>query len=181
MPIGMSMNEVLFAAAPTNGVSAVLLGGYYGTWVSGPDTRWVTLDNKCLRQVGSAMGCGAIVVLPTAACGLRETARILTWLAGETAGQCGPCVHGLAAIAEGMTDLSLGRATVDTVASLERWGNQVERRGACSFPDGAVRLMRSAMKVFADDVRHHLLHGPCGATRFPPVMNIPTHRELAWR
>jgi len=33
------------------------------------------------------------------ACGVAETARVVGWLAGESAGQCGPCVHGVAALA----------------------------------------------------------------------------------
>ena len=39
-----------------------------------------------------------------------EVARATRWLAGETAGQCGPCVHGLAAIADGVGRLATGRA-----------------------------------------------------------------------
>jgi len=181
MPIGMSMHTVLSSARPTQEVGAVLLGGYYGTWVSAADARWITMDNAALRQIGSGLGCGAMVVLPTHACGLRETARVLKWLAGETAGQCGPCVHGLAAIAGGMGELAVGKATNHTVELLHRWGGQVEGRGACSFPDGAVRLLRSALKVFADDVQHHISHGPCWGARQAPVLNIPAQRSENWR
>ncbi|MEO7370390.1 MAG: NADH-ubiquinone oxidoreductase-F iron-sulfur binding region domain-containing protein [Ilumatobacteraceae bacterium] len=181
MPIGRSMDTVLSWAKPTGEVGAVLLGGYYGTWVSAADSRRVTMDNAALRSIGSSLGCGALVVLPSDACGLRETARVLKWLAGETAGQCGPCVHGLAAIAGGMNELAVGRATNHTVEMLNRWAGQVDKRGACSFPDGAVRLLRSALQVFGADVHHHIAHGPCWGARRSPVLAIPTAKAEPWR
>ena len=173
IPIGMSAAEVIGAAGPTAEIGAVLLGGYYGTWISGSAARTATMDNASLRQIGSGLGCGAVIVLPTSACGLRETARVLTWLAGETAGQCGPCVHGLASLARGMTALANGTATAGDVQQLHHWAGQIEGRGACSFPDGAVRLLRSALRVFRNDVDSHLAQGPCAATRHAPVLPIP--------
>jgi NADH:ubiquinone oxidoreductase subunit F (NADH-binding) len=181
VPIGMSMQEVLFSAGPIGEVGAVLLGGFYGTWLSATDARWATLDNDHLRSIGSSMGCGAVIVMSKDACGIRETARVLSWLAGETAGQCGPCVHGLAALAAGMTELASGRPTAHIVGSLERWSGQIEGRGACSFPDGAVRLLRSALRVFHDDVVHHLHHGPCAAAGRPPAIVVPSTRSIGRR
>ena len=181
VPVGASIAKTLRAAGANESFSAVLLGGYYGTWLSAEAALSTTLDNGHLRPLGSGVGCGAIVVLPGSACGLRETARILTWLAGETAGQCGPCVHGLADIAGGMTNLASGRAMRQDVILLHRWAGQVEGRGACSFPDGAVRLLRSALRVFADDVDHHLSRGACSGTAGAPVMPIPVHSVTQWR
>jgi NADH:ubiquinone oxidoreductase subunit F (NADH-binding) len=181
VPIGMSMHQLISSAEPQRGVSAVLLGGYYGTWISGADAQRATFDNACLRQIGCGLGCGAVIVLPDGACGLVESARVLSWLASETAGQCGPCVHGLAALAGGMSDLASGRATPSTVEDLQRWAGQIEGRGACSFPDGAVRLLRSAMRVFSADVARHLSHGPCEGARRPPVLDIPAPRRSGWR
>jgi NADH:ubiquinone oxidoreductase subunit F (NADH-binding) len=181
VPIGMSLHRLLSSSAPTADIGAVLLGGYYGSWIGEADVRRATLDNAHLRTIGSGLGCGAVIALPTSACGLAETARILTWLAGETAGQCGPCVHGLAAIAGGMRELATGRASVQTVGNLHRWADQVEGRGACSFPDGAVRLLRSALRTFNADVARHLNDGPCQASTRPAVLRIPAHRAPAWR
>ena len=173
VPVGMALHTALSSAEPLEEIGAVLLGGYYGTWISAAQARWATMDYAYLRSIGSGLGCGAVIVLPARSCGLSETARVLTWLAGESAGQCGPCVHGLAAIAGGMRDLASGRADDQTLKNLHRWGNQVEGRGACSFPDGAVRLLRSALGVFAEDVDRHLAHGPCAGAAQTPVLTIP--------
>jgi NADH:ubiquinone oxidoreductase subunit F (NADH-binding) len=153
VPVGARLSSVIRAAGGSlSKAGAVLVGGYFGAWLSTDQARRTRLCNEDLRPLGAGLGCGAIVVLPADACGVKETARILSWLANESAGQCGSCVHGLAAIAGGTADLYRGDDTVDR---LLRWASQVEGRGACHLPNGAVRLLRSGLTVFADEIDRH--------------------------
>src|SRR5581483_9922534 len=98
VPAGSSLADLLTRAGTAEGVSAVLVGRYFGFWLDVPSARDARLSLEDLRRRGGGLGCGAIAVLPAGACGLPEAARVMGWLAGETAGQCGPCVHGLAAL-----------------------------------------------------------------------------------
>ena len=41
---------------------------------------------------------------------------------------------------------------------LQRWSGEVQGRGACKHPDGAVMFLLSAMKTFGDDFAHHPAH-----------------------
>ena len=75
---------------------------------------------------------------------------MLRYLAEETAGQCGPCVNGLASVAHGMSALAAGNAGRTVLQDLERWGGSISRRGACHHPDGAIRLLRSALTAFPE-------------------------------
>ena len=134
---------------------AVLVGGYFGSWLPGAEVAGVGLSNEQLLPFGAAVGSAAVFFLPEGLCGLHASARVMTWLAGQTAGQCGPCVHGLAAIAGALRELADGGADDQVVARLARWAGQVDGRGACRFPDGAVRFLRSSLHVFADDARRH--------------------------
>ena len=181
VPIGIELGKLVRAfGGVTTPIKAVLVGGYYGTWLGSAHLPQARLSNAHLRPLGSSIGCGALVFMANG-CGICETARVLSWLASETAGQCGPCVHGLPALAGAFTDLARGTATAETVANIDRWCGQIMGRGACSFPDGAVRLARSAMETFASDVRHHLVHGPCDDASRPPLLPIPAHGDGAWR
>ncbi len=138
---------------------AFLLGGYFGTWVDAARAQRLELSAEALRPVGASLGAGAVVVLPASACGLTETARIARWLAHESAGQCGPCVHGLAAVA-GALDRLAACDGKDMRPQLARWLRQIEGRGACRHPDGSVRFVASALDVFEREVRQHL-RGSC--------------------
>ncbi len=82
-------------------------------------------------------------------------------LADESAGQCGPCVHGLRAIATTVQELADGAVAPGGVARLERWAGLVTGRGACAHPDGVVRFVASLLATFPTEVALHQ-HQGCG-------------------
>jgi NADH:ubiquinone oxidoreductase subunit F (NADH-binding) len=102
-----------------------------------------------------------LIVLGESACGLHESARVIDYLAEQSAGQCGPCTHGLRAVADGVSALAEGRRGGDR-ERLVRWASEIRGRGACHHPDGAVRFVLSALSVFASEIDGHR-QGRCGA------------------
>jgi NADH:ubiquinone oxidoreductase subunit F (NADH-binding) len=162
VPTGVRVVDVLRSAGGgSEEIGAVLVGGYAGTWLTGVAIERVSLDRAGMAAVDGIVGCAALTALPAAACGVGETAGVMRWLASETAGQCGPCVFGLEAIAAVIEDLWQGTSQGDAVARLVGWAGDVEGRGACRMPDGAVRFLRSALVAFHDDVRTHGRGRPC--------------------
>jgi NADH:ubiquinone oxidoreductase subunit F (NADH-binding) len=138
------------------------------------------LDNAELKASGTSLGCGIIAVLPQSACGLVETSHMLRFLALESAGQCGPCVFGLAAIANAFDRLAQGTGEASDLDCLRRWASQIANRGACHHPDGALRLLNSALRVFAADIEWHLRGDECpGARRFP-ALPLPPEPARGW-
>jgi NADH:ubiquinone oxidoreductase subunit F (NADH-binding) len=167
------------AGGASSGIGGVLVGGYAGSWLDLDLVDLVTLDPRGLASANGILGAGVVVVLPADGCGWTETARVLRWLAGQTAGQCGPCVHGLAAIAVAAEQVAAGRGAGAVVDRLSRWASEVEGRGACRMPDGAVRLLRSALVAFDADVRAHTKGRRCSGSRHPGVLPTPGHRRAA--
>lgn len=164
------------AGGPTTPLQALQLGGLGGTWLA-PDDGSMPLSHEAARARGTAVGIAALIALPVDACGLAETARILQFLAAESAGQCGPCMFGLPAIADDMTQLATrhhrGRGVTDR---LQARLQVIAGRGACAHPDGAVRLAASALSVFAEDVDHHTRGKPCRWTARPTWFPVPALR-----
>ncbi|MET0822327.1 MAG: NADH-ubiquinone oxidoreductase-F iron-sulfur binding region domain-containing protein [Aeromicrobium sp.] len=135
----------------------VLIGGYHGTWVRSIDA--LTLDRAALRASGVPLGAGVIARPQPGTCVLSEVAAVSRWLAGESAGQCGPCFFGLPALAADMQAFADGTGSD---AQAARRIHQVRGRGACAHPDGAVQFMSSAITALADDIAVHRIHGSCG-------------------
>ncbi len=140
---------------------AVLLGGYFGGWLSAERSWDLPLDPIALRSAGSAFGAGVVAFLGNDRCGVRATARIIDWMAGQSAAQCGPCVFGLRAISDAATRLASGRPERDDLERLEHWSRQLAGRGACRHPDGAVGQVLSSLRVFGPEWELHQRRRPC--------------------
>jgi NADH:ubiquinone oxidoreductase subunit F (NADH-binding) len=158
-------------------IDAVLVGGYFGTWIPNADIAGLTLDPEALAAGGSSPGCGALFALPAGACGLAETARVTRWLAEQNAGQCGPCIFGLDAMACGMAELVDGRHAHAAWEEVGRLMGLTAGRGACKHPDGVVRFVQSSLRAFRDHAVLHADRGPCAPAR--PL--LPTPAMGGWR
>ncbi|MDT5024214.1 MAG: hypothetical protein QOE61_640 [Micromonosporaceae bacterium] len=164
VPYGIALGD-LFAAAGdlTAPVAAVLVGGFHGGWV--PANADLPLSRAGLAGHGASPGAGVVLPLPAHLCGLVETAHLAGYLAGQTAGQCGPCVNGLPRLAETLDALARRSGDPRLPVEVRRLAALVTGRGACRHPDGTARLINSAMRVFAPDVSAHLA-GRCLADQY---------------
>ncbi len=171
IPLGLPLRNLL-GDAPQTPESAVLLGGYHGMWLPAARAAALTLDNQALEPAGARVGAGIVISLPPDRCGLMESARVVRYLALESAGQCGPCLNGLPRIAAGFVELATGRPRPATIQDLHRWSGLVTGRGACHHPDGTARFVRSALITFAAEVDRHA-RGRCSAANTAPFLPIP--------
>ena len=172
--LGRPAGELIeLAGGPAEPLQAILAGGYFGGWLPLPAAAAVPVSPPGLRSAGASFGAGVLIALPAACCGLAETARVLRYLAGQSAGQCGPCTFGLPAIADALAHLAWQGQDERAAEWLRYLLPLVDKRGACHFPDGAIALVASALRVFAGDLQRHLSRGPCPAASRPPVLPIP--------
>jgi len=156
---GTTVREVLELAGGTDPAArAVLIGGYFGSWVDFAVAQELPLDPAALREHGLALGCGVVGVISSRGCGVCETARIMRYLAGESSAQCGPCFFGLRALADACARIAERGTNPDDLARLHRWARDVRGRGACRHPDGAAMFLQSALQTFAPEFSSHPAH-----------------------
>lgn len=171
---GASLSSLIDAAGGLSAtVRAILIGGYAGTWIDARAMHGVALSDEHLAPFGASMGAGVIALLSADACPVAETARLMRWLADQSAGQCGPCVNGLHAIAATFAQVATGAAGRGAAQRLARLISLTRGRGACRHPDGAVRLVESAVQVFAEELSDHARHGSCAACGRPAEFPLP--------
>jgi NADH:ubiquinone oxidoreductase subunit F (NADH-binding) len=184
LAFGTTLAELVNAAGgPTEPLQALLIGGYFGSWMQASHAWSLRLAREDLRSEGCALGSGVLWALGDSSCGLHESARVLDYLARQSAGQCGACVYGLRAIADSVAQLANGMAHHSEGARIMRWASEIRGRGACHHPNGALRLVESVLTVFAGDIETHR-HGRCTArpAGFPlgsdPVPGISRSKKL---
>lgn len=128
----------------------ILLGGFHGAWLEAGSLDGARISVDELKDRGTPLGAG-VMVCP-AGCPVTFTSRVTDYLASQSAGRCGPCFNGLPALAtavRAVADGTGGPARIEQLASL------VVRRGACAHPDGTVRLVRSLLAAFPQEVAAH--------------------------
>jgi ferredoxin len=154
----MPLKEVLRLCGATTG-QGVLTGGYHGKWITPEAASQAEVSRKSFTDVGGTLGAGIIVPLAEDTCALGEVARVVHYMAAESAGQCGPCRLGLPEMARLLTGILDGSGSPEAVRSVV---GAIRGRGACSHPDGTSRFVLSALDTFAEDVAAHLYHDGCG-------------------
>ena len=151
----------------------VLLGGFHGAWVPREQLAALTVSRVGLRERGFTLGAGVVLALPPHVCPVALTARIVGYLAGESAGRCGPCRLGLPALA---TEVALLADGVDSRPRVVELVGTVDGRGACAHPDGTARLVRSLLAL-PGEVEQHLVGG-CACT--PNVAGASDREPAGW-
>ncbi len=183
--LGTPLRTVLeLAGGLTGPVQALLIGGVSGGWLPLGRALDVPLDHADLRLAGATLGVGTIIALPVGVCGVTETARITSYLAGESARQCGPCMFGLPAVAHDLWALADAADDPGTIMPrLMRRLGLLPGRGACGHPDGFARFVRGALDTFARDFDDHEHGRRCPGSAQPwlplPAAGDPT--PAGWR
>jgi NADH:ubiquinone oxidoreductase subunit F (NADH-binding) len=162
VPFGVGLGSVLeYCGYPPD--CAVLLGGYHGTWVPPGHAPHLPVSRRDLAALGLSLGAGVVLPLGAGICPVSVTAGVTGYLAGASAGRCGPCRNGLPALGQAVSALAAGAGSSATRRVQELVG-LLPGRGACAHPDGSARLVRSMLAAFPEEVRAHEL-GTCTATR----------------
>ena len=161
VPAGVPLGEVLdlCGAAPEDGV---LVGGYHGMWIPTEAAYDVPVSRAGMASVGGTLGAGIILPVGSGTCAIGEMSRVVSYLAGESSGQCGPCKLGLPSLARSLAAVADGSGGLDALDTARRTAASVRGRGACAHPDGTFRFVMSALDVLTEDLTAHLFRGTCG-------------------
>jgi NADH:ubiquinone oxidoreductase subunit F (NADH-binding) len=180
--LGASLSSLVEAAGGiVMGVRGALIGGYAGAWIGREWLTGVALSSEHLAAHGATLGAGVVALLSESACPVAEVARLARWMAGQSVRQCGPCIHGLDALAAAVAELAAGRGEKHAVRRIEYLASLTARRGACGHPDGVVNMILSGLQTFEPDFAEHARHGHCErCSRAPelPLPNRPVDRPV---
>ncbi|HYN74792.1 MAG TPA: NADH-ubiquinone oxidoreductase-F iron-sulfur binding region domain-containing protein [Candidatus Limnocylindria bacterium] len=154
-------------------VRAYALGGYHGRWWSAEEAETLWLGDPD----GPVADCSIVVALPEHGCLLSELEEVARFLAGESAGQCGPCAFGLPELAASVERVSRG---LGTPAAVEAHRDLLVGRGACFHPDGSIGFLSSGLAVLAAEVEEHLVgRGSCGRP-WRRILPVPSAEPRAY-
>ncbi len=147
-----TIGEVLRRCEADPSLGALITGGWHGTWLpASPQVLSTPMNRQALREAGAHFGAGAFIALPSDPCPVDVLMAVTDYLLGAGAGQCGPCVLGMAAAKR---DLLQAQPVLD----------RVQRRGLCAHPTATIAALRSGQQLLASELAAHAA-GRCEVTR----------------
>lgn len=154
---------------------ALLLGGPIGSCFPDPllDTR---IDYESIREAGSAMGSGGVVVLDETNCMVNTLEYLLDFIRNESCGKCIPCREGTRHLHEIIARIARGRHTESGNDALLRFKSVIELRNLaeviretslCGLGQNAPLMVLSALRFFREEFEEHVFerHCPAGVCR----------------
>jgi NADH:ubiquinone oxidoreductase subunit F (NADH-binding) len=133
------------------------VGGLGGVVLTAGEARTTIWDSAGMKQHGGALGPGIVTVWDPSRCPVEFAGEMIAYGAGESAGQCGPCMFGLPALAQAWSEHSR-RPGAEGQRALEQRLGLIGRRGACAHPDGVARFAQSALRTLAPEFAAHANH-----------------------
>ena len=120
----------------------------------------VEMDFDPLREIGSRLGTGAIMVIDQKTCMVGATLNLIEFFTRESCGWCTPCREGLPYIRDILQRIEDGDSDEAVIPMLTRMCKQLWS-AYCAFAPGAVSPVEGLLKYFEDEIREHIIQKKC--------------------
>jgi len=170
VPMGVTLRELVFdiggGIAGGGRFKAVQTGGPSGGCI--PESLMdLKIDFDSLKESGSMMGSGGIIVMDEATCMVDLARYYVKFLSGESCGKCTPCREGLRCMLEILTRICEGKGTLRDLDLLEELAYTATQASLCELGKTAANPVLSTLKYFRDEYEEHInnKHCPAGACK----------------
>jgi NADH-quinone oxidoreductase subunit F len=148
------------AGGPTEAVGLVFPGGPAGPPLLASQLD-LPLDPDALRQAGTSLGTGALLVLGESACPLSVAASAARFFERESCGQCPPCTVGTASLARILGALEGGGSRARDRRDLDEVARFMSGHGYCAHCRAAAAVATGIVQRLTEAVALHAQAGGC--------------------
>ncbi|HVE12397.1 MAG TPA: NADH-quinone oxidoreductase subunit NuoF [Elusimicrobiota bacterium] len=162
LPMGTPLMDLIALAGGVRGgkkLKAVIPGGTSTPILTAEEAGRAKMDFDSMRQVGSFLGAGGVIVLDESV-DMAETLFIIErFLAHESCGQCTPCREGSGWTTRILERLLAGGGAPDDPANLLRIGDNITGKVICALGDTVGAVARAYLTKFPDDFKRKVARG----------------------
>lgn len=193
VPMGITLKEIVYeiggGGMEGKTIKAVQTGGPSGGCI--PASLFNSaVDYASLRDIGSIMGSGGMVVMDDDSCMIDITKYFLSFTKAESCGKCIPCRRGLEYMLQILDDISKGRGQMAHLAELEELADVIKTAALCGLGQTAPNPVLTTLKYFREEYEEHILAKRCRAgvceslflapceNKCPLNMNVPGYIQL---
>ncbi|MFN2236356.1 MAG: NADH-quinone oxidoreductase subunit NuoF [Anaerolineales bacterium] len=166
VPMGISIRRLIEdiggGASNGNKLKAVQTGGPSGGCI--PESLWhLPVDYDSLREAGSIMGSGGMIVMDESTCMVDVARYFLEFSKFESCGKCSACREGVRRMYEILDYITRGYGEEGDIELLESLGQAVKTGSLCGLGQTAPNPVLTTIRYFRDEYEAHIKEKRCPA------------------
>ena len=181
VPMGTTLREIVFdiGGGIPNGreFKAAQTGGPSGGCIP-KENLDVPIDYESLKQIGSMMGSGGLIVMDDTKCMVSLAKFYLQFTVSESCGKCNPCRIGTKRMLEILERITEGKGEEKDLEKLDKLAKNIIRASVCGLGQTAPNPVLSTMKYFMDEYKEHVLDKKCRTNECKKLAKITINPEL---
>lgn len=166
VPMGITLREIIYdiggGIRNNKRFKAVQTGGPSGGCFS-EEQLYLPVDFDSLREAGSMMGSGGIVVMDEDNCMVDIAKFFLSFTRKESCGKCTPCRIGTQQMLEILEKITSGAGEEGDIERLEYMGKLIKAGSLCGLGQTAPNPVLSTIRYFRDEYEEHIKDKFCRA------------------
>lgn len=154
LPTGTLLTDIIYNYAggvPNDKkILCVIPGGTSMPPIRGDKLEGVKMDAESLKEVGSAIGTGGVIVMDEDTDLVKVLARIAHFYHHESCGQCTPCREGTGWLEKILKRIIAGNGSTTDLDLLITVANQIEGNTICALGEAAAWPVKFMVERFRD-------------------------------
>ncbi|HDQ13700.1 MAG TPA: NADH-quinone oxidoreductase subunit NuoF [Sediminispirochaeta sp.] len=166
VPMGTTLREIVFdiGGGIANGreFKAVQTGGPSGGVIT-KDYLDTPIDFIHLKELGSIMGSGGMIVMDEDDCMVDVSKFYLGFTVDESCGKCAPCRVGGRTLYNILDRITKGEGQMDDIEKIKTVGLAMQKASLCGLGQTAPNPVISTLTYFSDEYKAHIKDQRCPA------------------
>jgi len=172
VPMGTTLRELVYdiggGIAKEKQFKAVQIGGPSGGCL--PESLLdIPIDYDSLREAGSMMGSGGMIVMDEDNCMVDAARFFLDFSTKESCGKCTMCRLGTLQMLRILEDITAGRGKIEDIDLLLALAEDVKIGSLCGLGKTAPNPVLTTLRYFRDEYEAHILEKRCPARVCPEL------------
>jgi NADH:ubiquinone oxidoreductase subunit F (NADH-binding)/(2Fe-2S) ferredoxin len=167
VPMGITLREIIYdiggGILDDKEFKAVQTGGPSGGCLT-KEHLDLSVDFDSLREVGSMMGSGGMVVMDEETCMVDVAKFFLSFTQSESCGKCPPCRIGTSAMLDILEKITSGNGEHGDIEKLQELGENIIAGALCGLGNSAPNPVLTTIKYFREEYEEHIYDKYCRAT-----------------
>ena len=168
VPMGTSLREIVYEVGggvpDGKALKAVQTGGPAGGCIP-TDEIDTPVDFDSLRELGTIMGSGGMIVMDEDDCMVDIAKFFLGFIQAESCGKCTPCREGSKRMLEILERITSGKGELADLDRLERLAKLMQKASLCGLGRAGPNPVLSTLRHFRAEYEAHVVDKRCPAKK----------------